>query len=253
MVGRHSHGEPMLTSAQRRLFRSLHRKRDRQEQRLFLVEGPSCVRELLAAGWLVECVAATTEWTAPSSSGVIPLEVSATELASLSTMEAPNQVVAIARMPAESDPLPPRGLTLCLDGVQDPGNLGTILRTAAWFGVKQVVCSPGCADRFNPKVVQSAMGALFRVPVSVLPLDEYLRGLPPGIDIFGAFLEGASAYEQSLREPAVLILGNEARGISAELCLHIRRRISIPRFGSGESLNVAMAAAILCSEWRRSR
>jgi TrmH family RNA methyltransferase len=244
----------MLTATQRRLFRSLHRKRDRQDRHLFLVEGPTCVRELLEAGWPVECVAATTDWVPPpSSSDVVPMEVSATELAAVSAMEAPNQVVAIARMPDETPPLPPRGLTLCLDGVQDPGNLGTILRTAAWFGVTQVVCSPGCADCFNPKVVQSAMGALFRVPVSVLPLDEYLRGLPPGVDISGAFLEGDSAYGQSLHEPAVLILGNEARGISADLCLHIRRRISIPRFGSGESLNVAMAAAILCSEWRRPR
>jgi TrmH family RNA methyltransferase len=242
----------MISAAQRRQFRALHRKRERQEQGLFLVEGVSCVRELLEAGWAVECVAATAEWVPPVASASC-IEVSPDELSSISAMEAPNQVVAIARMPASLPPLPPAGLTLCLDGVQDPGNVGTILRLAAWFGVEQVVCSPGCADLYNPKVVQASMGALFRMRAAAVPLEPFLRGLADTTEIAGAFLDGENVYAGAPAEPAVLVLGNEARGVSAEVAACVRRRITIPRLGHGESLNVAMAAAVLCSEWRRPR
>jgi TrmH family RNA methyltransferase len=176
--------------------------------------------------------------------------VSQVELSAVSAMEAPNQVLAVVRMPADTPPPRPAGLVLCLDGVHDPGNLGTILRSAAWFAVECVVCSPDCVERFNPKVVQASMGAVFRVPVHVADLAAYIEGLAPGVTVAGAVLDGENACNMEPSEPAVLVLGNEARGLSSDVRAHVRKPVTIPRLGAGESLNVAMAATILCSLWK---
>jgi TrmH family RNA methyltransferase len=241
----------MLSAAQRRFVRSLQRKHARQAEGLFLVEGPTLVREALDAGWAIERVVATGEWVPPASLRDRCVVATASELASVSAMESPNQVLAVVRMPADAPAGAPLGLVLCLDDVQDPGNLGTILRTAAWFGAERIVCSPSCVERFNPKVVQASMGAVFRMPVHVTPLVPYLRSLPDSVLVAGACLDGESVYTVAAIEPAVMVLGNEAHGIAADVLPLVRRRLTIPRVGSGESLNVAMAAAILCSEWRR--
>ena len=241
----------MLSATQRRFIRSLHRKRERMAQGMFLAEGPILVREACDAGWGVERVVATLDWVPHAALRGVCVEATAEELASVSAMESPNQVLAVVRTPADVPAEAPRGLALCLDGVQDPGNLGTILRTAAWFGVERIVCSPACVERFNPKVVQASMGAVFRVPVHVSPLVPYLRDLPASVLVAGACLEGESVYAVRPVEPAVLVLGNEAHGISPAVLPLVRKRLTIPRIGTGESLNVAIAAAILCSEWRR--
>ena len=242
----------MLTSAQRKDITALQRKKERDDRRQFLVEGPKLVEELLVSGWAVERIVAVAEWAdgrddLPCPLHVVPLS----ELERVSAMETPNQVLAVARFPAAAaPPAAPAGLVLALDGIQDPGNLGTILRTADWFAVEHVVCSPGCADRFNPKVVQAGMGSVFRVPLSTTPLAEWLGRLPAAVDVAGAFLGGENVYAGPRPTPAVLVLGSEGRGISAEVAARVRRRITIPRPGRGESLNAAIAAALLCAEWR---
>lgn len=240
----------MLSVAEKKAIRALHRKSERQEQRLFLVEGPTLVREALDAGWVFERIVATAAWPVPPALNALCATVTQEELDAVSAMESPNQVLAVVRMPEEVPPQPPAGLALCLDGVQDPGNMGTILRSAAWFGVERVVCSPDCVERFNPKVVQASMGAVFRIPVHVAGLASYLADLPASTTIAGAVLDGRNVYTVRPSEPAVLVLGNEARGLSESVQSAIRLPLTIPRLGSGESLNVAMAATVLCSVWR---
>lgn len=240
----------MLSAANKRLIRALHRKSERQERRLFLVEGPTLLREALDAAWKIELVLATTEDPVPPALRSLCSVVTQEELDAVSAMESPNQALAVVRMPEEVPPRPPAGLALCLDGVQDPGNMGTILRSAAWFGVERVVCSPDCVERFNPKVVQASMGAVFRVPVHVAGLASYLADLPASTAVAGAVLDGRNVYTVGPSEPAVLVLGNEARGLSESVRAAIRLPLTIPRLGSGESLNVAMAATVLCSVWR---
>jgi TrmH family RNA methyltransferase len=240
----------MLSATQKRFIRVLHRKAERQEQRLFLVEGPTLVREAFAAGWTFDRLVATSEWIVPPPLAPACTTVTQDELLAVSAMETPNQVLAVVRMPDEVPPLLPAGLVLCLDGVQDPGNLGAILRSAAWFGVECVVCSPDCVERFNPKVVQASMGAVFLLPVHVANLISYINRIAADTVIAGAVLDGENVYGIEPSEPAVLVLGNEARGLSDAVRAQIRQPVTIPRLGSGESLNVAMAATVLCSVWK---
>jgi TrmH family RNA methyltransferase len=241
----------MLSISDRRELMALHRKKDRQEHGLFLVEGVKLVDELLASGWGVVRIVAVEAWAQGRAPAAPVTLVSESELARVSAMEAPNQVLAVARMPRELPAPPPAGLVLALAGIQDPGNMGTILRLADWFGVSRVVCSPDCAERFNPKVVQASMGSLFRVPVHRLDLADYLAGAEAGVEVAGACLDGENLFRIVPREPAVIVLGSEGRGIPDELMPHIRRRITIPRTGRAESLNVAAAASVICAEWRR--
>jgi TrmH family RNA methyltransferase len=242
----------MLTAAERRAVAALRRKQEREKRGLFVVEGAKLVEEALASGWGVERVFATDAWQPAGGVGVPVRRVSDAELARLSAMESPNRALALVRFPSRQEsPVPPRGLTLALAGVRDPGNLGTILRVADWFGLLRVVCSPDCAERFNPKVLQASMGSIFRVTVEERPLAPFLAGLGPDVDVVGATLDGENVYASACREPAVLVLGNESQGIPAELRALLRHRVRIPRGGGAESLNVAAAAAVLCSEWRR--
>jgi len=244
-------GSIMLTNAQRKLLVSLHRKKGRHEHGLFLVEGTKAVEELLASGWGVDLLLATEAWPAPPNPRVSPLRVGEGDLAKLSALDTPSPVLAVARMPAPSPPAPPRGRILALDGIQDPGNLGTLLRAADWFGLDRVVCSPDCVDLFNPKTVQASMGSLFRVAVELCPLPDFLRDLPESFWRAGAFLGGENLYGATLPDEGVLVLGNEGRGIREEVAALLPQRLSIPGFGGAESLNVAMAGALFAAEWRR--
>lgn len=245
----------MVTATERKQVVALHRKRERAAAGLFLVEGVKLVDELLAAGWAVEGLYATADWRrARAVAPPVPVrDVTEAELARLSALETPHAVLAVARIP------PPRriargtGLALLLDDVRDPGNVGTILRAADWFGVAGVVLSPESADRFNPKVVQASMGAVFRVPVEVCAPEAFLRETPPGTLRAGACLDGDNVYTAALTQPAALVLGNESRGIAPALAPLLDRRLAIPRTGRGESLNVAMATALFCAEWQRER
>ncbi|MBR1784050.1 MAG: RNA methyltransferase [Bacteroidales bacterium] len=219
------------------------------EEAVFVVEGPKMAAEAAASGFTLRTVCATPAWLASNSieAGEV-LEVTEAELERLSSMRTPNQVWLLAerRQPRMAEE---GRLTLALDRLQDPGNMGTLLRTADWFGVRHVVCSPGCADRWSPKVVQASMGAVFRTRVDTADLPEWLAGC--GMEVYGASLQGeplATAPRPEGR--AVLLIGNESRGISPDAMRSVTHRVLIPNLGgTAESLNAAVAAGILINHF----
>lgn len=234
-------------------MRALHQKKSREEERLFLVQGPKLVGELLACGWPVRAIHASSD-----VADRFPAELVTVwprhDLDRMGTLESGNQVIAVAevRSTPKLHPLDTDELVLALDGVSDPGNLGTLLRIADWYGVRRVLCSPSCVDEYNPKAVQSSMGSLFRVVV--------IRGdLPQGLDrlrasgamLYLASMEGQDVLEVELKRPAVLILGSESHGPTQPVRDLAAKVIAIPRAGMAESLNVAMAASALCMEFLR--
>ena len=240
----------MLSKNQIKFIHQLKRKKHRLEQGLFLAEGIKLVEELLRSELKVHKLYATAEYETPVS--IVPVEViSERELKSISDFTSPNQVLGIFEIPAEKEPVR-QGLTVLLDGINDPGNLGTILRLCDWFGVEQLVCSPNTVDCYNSKVVQASMGSLARVSVAYCDLLAFIQ--EERRPVYGTFLDGENLYETSLDPEAVLILGNEANGISKEVEKLVFKKLTIPQFGSKkntESLNVAMATAIFLSEFRR--
>lgn len=240
----------MIANAQRKAVTALQRKKGRKASGCFLVEGTKGVEEALASGWEVETVYATDGWIPPPVSRVEVVRVTDAEMRKLSALDTPPGVLAVVRIPEPPEVDVSRGRWLGLDGVRDPGNLGTLLRLADWFGLDGVVCSPDCVDWSNPKVVQAAMGSLFRKPPRVLDLADALSAAPWSA---GAFLDGESLYETPLPSDGLLVLGGESHGIRPALEAVLSRRLTIPRFGGAESLNVAMAGAVFCGEWRRSR
>jgi len=238
----------MLTHAQRKAVTALHRKKRRHDAGRFLVEGRKCVEEVLGSDWEVDTVFATVEWRRPDACEAPVVEVEAGEMRKLSALETPQCVLAVVCMPEPEAADLSRGRWLGLDGIRDPGNLGTILRLADWFGLDGVVCSPDCVDWSNPKVVQASMGSLFRVGPTVRDLPEAVGAAPWAA---GAVLDGRSVYGLEWPEHGMLVLGNESHGIRPETLAAVEHRLTIPRWGGAESLNAAMSAAIFCSEWRR--
>jgi TrmH family RNA methyltransferase len=225
----------VATRKQLAAWAALKNRRDRLEQGLFLVEGAKLVAEVQAAGWPIEALLEEPE-----------------AIARVSTLRTPPEVLAVVRLPepAVSD-WEPGSLVFLLDGVQDPGNLGTIVRTAAWFGINTVFCSTDSVDLWQPKVLQATMGAFLRVACPVVDPVVWVKGLPPETPVFGTFLEGENLFTAPLPRAGVIILGNEGHGIRPELGALVTRRFTIPQFGSGESLNVAAATVLLGAEFRR--
>ncbi len=241
----------ILQTAHRKEIAALHRKKERMDRRLFLVEGLKSVDEAHRSAWRVKYLVATDEWAAPASLQAPVFRVRPEELQKLSALDHAQQVLAVVHMPEETQNFLPAGRVLALDALQDPGNLGTILRLADWFGLEAVVCSADCVDRFNPKTVQASMGSLFRVQLIRTDLPAWLAALPETLWTAGAFLEGGSLYRTSLPSPGVLVLGNEGQGIRPATAEVLRHRVTIPGHGGAESLNVATAAAVFASEWTR--
>jgi TrmH family RNA methyltransferase len=235
-----------MTRAEIQLLRSLRDKRHREELGLFAVEGEKIVSELIAAGHPFEKVYGTAAWTGPRTH-----EIGEQEMARASHFPTPSPVLAVGRIRRES--LAPgeldRGLTLALDGVQDPGNVGTILRLADWFGFDRVVLSPGCADLHSQKVIQASMGSFARVRAIIAPLDAALAGL--GAPVIGCALEGRDVHALPPLANAVIVIGSEGRGLSEEARRHLSYCVTIPRRGAAESLNAAVAAAVVCDNIRR--
>lgn len=240
---------------------SLEMKKNRRNERLFVAEGPKVVGDLMSR-YRPHSIFATGEWLSSPSHNILISETTATEVSDdelrrLSFLQHPQQVLAIFELPEETDPdktVPPGKLSLALDGVQDPGNLGTIIRIADWFGIDTVICSPDTADVYNPKVVQATMGSLGRVRVIYTPLDPLLSSLPDDMPIYGTLLDGHDIYESELSNSGIIIMGNEGNGISAGVRKYVTRPLLIPHFRKGESaesLNVAVATAITCSEFCR--
>lgn len=230
---------------------------------MFIAEGEKVCRDLIESGWVVQSVFMTEEfrkekfsrWTKKVSYEI----VSEKELEKISLLSTPQQIIAIAEIPAPvfKSELIRNELTLMLDGIKDPGNLGTILRIADWFGLGNVICSENCADAFNPKTVQATMGSLFRVNIFYKPLREVFHELSgKNIPVYGTLLSGSDIYKQKLSSHGIILIGSESHGISDELLPFITSAISIPSFSNSsgkkaDSLNAAMAAAIVCSEFRR--
>lgn len=248
-----------LTNSDRKLYADLDRARTRRETGLFMAEGTKCVLDTLPHFDLVR-LCATDKWLLehPLSRGLEATPVKRADLERMTRLSTPPEVIAVYRIPQVTldDALVAEGLTLALDRVQDPGNLGTIVRLADWFGVKQVVCSPDTVDVWSPKVVQATMGAVARVKCIYMPLSELIerhREVP----VYGTFLDGDDIYSAPLPDRAIVVMGNEGQGISQEVGAKVTRRILIPSYPAGvptsESLNVSMATAITLSEFRRPK
>lgn len=231
-----------------KLITSLSQKKYRQKHKLFVVEGVKVVQEFLNSSYELEIVFSTdTDFSSTNKF----IEVTDQELKKISSLKNPNKVLAIFKIPNQINPITD-GLILALDSINDPGNLGTIIRLCDWFGIEQLVCSNETVDCFNSKVVQASMGSLTRVAVSYLDLKKYLQNAL--VPIFLADIDGLNVYKTKLPDSAVLVLGNEANGISDEIKQLETTKITIPRYGAfqqTESLNVATASAILLSEFRR--
>jgi len=239
----------MLTKNQIKLIHSLKQKKTRILHQMFVVEGVKVVQEFLNSNYeLVEVFSTDTSYSKFTTNFT---EVSSKELSTISGFSSPNKVIAIFKMLAPSS-VNWSGLVLALDAINDPGNLGTIIRLCDWFGINDLVCSEDTVDCYNFKVVQSSMGSHTRVNITYLKLEAVLVDSQ---SCYGTFMDGVSIYDQKLPEIGVIVLGNEANGISKEIEDLMDTRLSIPRFGSlkqTESLNVANAAAIILSEFKRN-
>lgn len=247
----------MLSKNKQKLIRQLASKKHRDELGLFIAEGPKVVGDLLGH---IGChlIFATREWLdANHAEADEVIEVTQPELERISLLKTPRDVLAVFHRPADNDALqaPAHELTLALDGVQDPGNLGTIIRIADWFGINHIYCSPDTADAFSPKTVMATMGAIARVQVHYLPLVELFKTCGEEVPVYGTFLDGTNIYEQPLSAHGIIVMGNEGNGISSAVAESINRRLFIPSFPperpTSESLNVAIATAITCAEFRR--
>jgi TrmH family RNA methyltransferase len=239
----------MLSKNQVRFINSLRRKKIRKTKGLFLAEGKKLVLDLLNSDIQVDMIYGLSGFECPEPYNV--QQISERELRSISSLTAPNEVLAIFKIP-ETKPVLKKGLAVALDDVNDPGNLGTIIRLCDWFDIPQILCSQNTVDCYNPKVVQSSMGSLARVQINYLDLADHLKNEKR--TIYGTFMEGESLYKTSFEEDGILVMGNEANGISEEIRHLVNKELSIPRFGTQqktESLNVAMATAIFLSEMRR--
>ena len=231
----------MLTNAEIKTIRSLREKKFRDADGLFVVEGEKMVAEALASSFEVLRVLRAEE-------------VGASLMSRISQCSTPSPVLAVLRMPRENVPdALPGGLVLALDSVRDPGNFGTILRIADWFGVKHVYASPDCVETFNPKTVQASMGSVFRVCVHRCGIAAVCRSFrDSGRKVCGTVLDGGNIYSAQLDADALVVMGNESAGISDEVRRLLDCRLRIPSFGGGaESLNVAVATAVTLSEFRR--
>ncbi|MBR5394929.1 MAG: RNA methyltransferase [Bacteroidaceae bacterium] len=248
----------MITRARIKWIKSLEMRKFRLLHNAFVAEGPKLVGELLPYSTPLY-VAATQEWLTENSHLLSDLTevdvVNQEELERVSLLRTPQSVLAV--MPIREKKLDlatlQSQLVIALDGVQDPGNLGTILRIADWFGIHQILCSEGTADVYNPKCVQSCMGALARVEVHYCNLPDVLACIQ--MPVYGTFLDGTDIYGEALSAYGIIVMGNEGNGISKEVAKLVSHRLYIPNFPKGsfttESLNVAIATGIVCAEFRR--
>jgi TrmH family RNA methyltransferase len=239
----------MVGKSQIKYIRSLQQKKYRKATGLFVAEGVKLVEELLSAGFKPVFLYATTPEALPEGAPAFEV-IREADLIRMSGLRSPNKVLAIFSIP-EPAAISLDQWILALDGISDPGNLGTIIRLCDWFGIRQLVCSEDTADCFNPKVLQATMGSIARVNVVYTPLLSWLRS--SGLPLFGAYMEGEQVRGVSWPEKGILVMGNEAHGISEAVGELIHSRVSIPQYGepTAESLNVATAAAILLNELRR--
>jgi len=240
----------MVSKSQIKLITSLQLKKYRNEHQLFIAEGVKVIQELLQSNFVLEhlfMTGAFFEDVKPFQKTIIKEP----EMKRITALSSPSPCLAVFKIPKITK-INPKGLVVALDDIRDPGNLGTIIRLCDWFGVKQLICSEETVDVYNPKVIQSTMGSIARVNISYVDLGEFIS--QSNLPVYGTFMDGENVYSKKLPDEAILVLGNEANGISSGLEKIIKNRIAIPRFGDiqqTESLNVATATAIFLSEFRR--
>ena len=244
----------MLSKNQLKLVRSLELKKNRKKEGLFVAEGPKVVGDLLRAGYRARTIFCTEQAELHKRDGSLCVLCTDDELRKLSFLQHPQEVLAVFEIPQPSTiSHQPSGLSLALDSVQDPGNLGTIIRIADWFGIDTIYCSEDTADVYNPKVVQATMGSLAHIHIVYCDLVELLQQYDG--PIYGTLLDGNDIYQQELSQQGIIVMGNEGNGISQRVRPLITHKLLIPNFNknseTAESLNVAIATAITCSEFRR--
>jgi len=248
----------MISKNKIKYIRSLELKKNRNKEGKFVAEGFKVVDDLLALQ-PADLIVATGEWLLGKHFGAETevIEVTDEELKKVSFLQHPQQVLAVFRQATSGDySVNTSELSLALDGVQDPGNLGTIIRIADWFGITHIYCSQDTADVYNPKVVQATMGSIARVKVEYGDLLGLVESLPADVPVYGTLLDGDNIYQQKLENRGLIVMGNEGKGISPELAKKVNHKLLIPNFPEGrataDSLNVAIATAITCSEFRRN-
>jgi TrmH family RNA methyltransferase len=241
----------MVSKNQIKLITSLQQKKYRNINKLFFAEGVKVIQELLQSNFELEHLYSTQDDFEEVSKSKKTL-IDDNDLKKISALSTPNTCLAVFKIPVEKNRIE-SGLILALDSIRDPGNLGTILRLCDWFGINQLLCSKETVDIYNPKVVQATMGSIARVNVNYIDLNAFIAQTK--LPVFGTFMDGVNIYKTSLPQEGIIVMGNEANGISAELEKLIQNRVTIPRFGDiqkTESLNVATATAIVLSEFRRN-
>jgi len=240
----------MVSKSQIKLITSLEQKKNRTKTGLFIVEGKKGINELLNSNFELDSLFTTQLiFNAPEAKTNL---ISELELQKISRLKTAQLAVGIFKIPKNVTPII-KGLVVALDGVRDPGNLGTIIRLCDWFGIQQLICSLDTVDCFNSKVVQATMGSITRVNISYVDLEKFLKENKEE-PVMGAFLEGSNIYSATLPKEGILILGNEANGISYDIEKLVTQKVNIPQFGNSkntESLNVATATAVILSEFRR--
>ena len=254
----------MLSKNKIKFIKSLDNKKTRDESGQFIIQGDKVVSEFINAGWNINLLVAQTRWTETLPEHALQnieeiIDVEYNELKKISSHKTPHNVLAVVEKPEFlinwNEIM--NSLTLVLETIQDPGNLGTIIRTAAWFGISNIICSQDSVDVFNPKVVQASMGAILRVKVFYNNLFDFMKKISESnLPVYGASLEGMPVYDCDLNANGIILLGNESAGISSSLEKYITQKIRIPCFSDItegiDSLNISIAAAILCSEFRRA-
>lgn len=235
----------MISKNELKYIQSLYHKKVREETGLFVAEGVKLVNELLQSNFVVRKAYAIKEWKAAAGFNAVQM-IEPFELEKISNLSTPNQVLALVEQKRIShEPKQENNLTIVLDGIQDPGNLGTIVRIADWFGITQIVASEDTTDIYNPKVVQSTMGSIIRVDVWYKNIDQWLN--TASVPVYGALLNGKSIYEAASIKEGILVIGNESKGIRNNILPHIQQAITIPAKGHAESLNAAVATGIILS------
>ncbi len=244
----------MLSKSEIQHVKLLRTKKFRQKYNQFVVEGEKAVAELLQTDFIINKVYGLEDWRAnhlPLLKKTEYTTINQKELERISGFKQPNKVLAVVQLPQSSfsASVLQQPLTIALDFIQDPGNMGTIIRTADWYGIKHILCSENCADAYSPKVINATMGSFTRVKIHYVNLQEVLQ--PYAKDIYACVMNGQSVYDIEPTKNAIVLIGNEGRGVSDELLTLAKNKISIPRRGKAESLNVAVATAVIIDQLGR--
>jgi TrmH family RNA methyltransferase len=239
----------MVTKSELKYIQSLSDKKVRLETGCFIAEGVKLVGEMIAAGYPLKAVYAIDSWESPDDTLEVT-RIEAFELEKMSMLQTPNQVLAVAMMPQKKETLNLAGpLTIVLDGIQDPGNMGTIIRTADWFGITQIVASEDTVDVYNPKVIGATMGSFMRVSVTYKNLADWMPAIK--LPVYGALLEGENVFTIKTPQKGLLVIGSEGKGIRENILDFITHPVTIPKTGDAESLNAGIAAGIIVAQLTR--